>query len=107
MDNTVINIALLVTYIVFGTLISIALSKYSYMIQSIMIIFLFIAAIVTDRLLIYFFRDYFVTQWYYSSSNSWKTGYGESIVAPFICIAGIIYTVIQVIIFKMKSMKRK
>lgn len=102
MINTVMNVALLVIFVALCTFICLAMRKYSYVIQSFIMIFLAILAIAIDELLLYFFKGFFIRQWYYSSSYNWKTGYGESIVVPFMFIGAIIYALVQVITFRIK-----
>ncbi len=107
MNNILVNVCILVIFITFCVLVSLRLRRYSYVIQGIVNVLLVIIVITLDRLLLKFYKDYFVNQWYYSSSYSWKTGNGENIVAPFIFIGGIIYALVQVIDFRLKSKKRK
>ncbi|MHB8065666.1 MAG: hypothetical protein ACYDG2_24115 [Ruminiclostridium sp.] len=103
MNNTLINVFIMVIFIAFCILISILLSRYSNVVQTIAMVFLVIIAIAADRLLLRFFRGYFVNQWYYYSSYSWKTGYGENILTPFIFIGGVIYSLVQLISFRIKA----
>ncbi len=107
MSSIFVNICILIIFITFFILVSLRIRKYSYVIQGIVSIIFVIIAIAIDRLLLKFYKDYFVDQWYYSTSYSWKNGYGENIVLPFIFIGGIIYSLVQIVDYRLKSKRTK
>jgi len=105
MDFT--NVLVIFIFIIGVILISVKLNKYTYDVQSIAIIILIIVAFAFDRLMLHFYRDFFINQWYYDSFDSIKRGYTESIIVPFIFIGAITYWLTQKIEQLIHSKKKK
>lgn len=99
------NVALITIYLLNIALLAFILSCYSYEIQAIVITTLIVFAFIIDRLLLHFFREYFVKQWYYLCLYSFKRGNAESIITPFIFIGMIVYWITQKLVFKYRYRK--
>lgn len=103
MDNLIINVIVLVLFIIGVITLSLVLNKIPTFIRFVVMISILLFAAFINKVLLHFYRDYFVDQWYYSSNYNWNNGFGENIVNPFLFIGAIIYSVIQLISFKHKS----
>jgi hypothetical protein len=109
MNNSVFNILLVISFIVFMISLSLFLQRYNHGVQLIVIFSLIIIGFIADKVLLFYFRDYLKQQWYYfyykSNGSFGRQREIESIIADFGFIGIGIYTVIGSIAFRCSSHK--
>ncbi|MHB8065617.1 MAG: hypothetical protein ACYDG2_23865 [Ruminiclostridium sp.] len=97
-----INIVIILVFIIMVVLIALILSKHSIEIQAIVLTILGVIAFIGDRLMLHYFHEYFVKQWYYLNITKITGSNRESIIVPFILIGMIVYWITQKLVLKLK-----
>jgi len=106
LDMLWINILIVGLFVLAVMIISYFLNRASLEIQAIVITVLVVIAYFVNNILLWFFRDLFINQWYYMYIYKYGRGY-ESIILPFIYIGAFVYWIMQKIISLIENTKRK